>query len=172
MEEPPFEAAPALHENTAPPDSVWSLAAFWIVAFVGASLFAAVLIAPRWEERQALRARVSYQSMQCAYLGDVNDHFKRVIDAFKHDPDFNAEVARVALGYVAANEERVAAPVQNWARPRPPHIEPITPDLLDPFIRLFARDKVVRHTALISAAIFIVVSLAFFNARSESERTP
>ena len=150
--------------NAVQRDSVWSLAAFWIVAFIGTSMFAAVLIAPRWEERQALSARVRAQSIQCAYLGDLNDHFRRVIDAFQHDPDFNAEVARLALGCVNPNEEHMAAPVQSWTRPKPPRVEPAQPDALDPFIQLFAHDKVVRRTALISAAVFIVFSLAFFNA--------
>src|SRR5262245_29658223 len=150
-------------------DSVWSLAAFWVVAFIGSSLFAAVLIAPRWEEREMLRARVRYQSIQCAYLADVNDHYARVIDAFKNDPDFNAEVARFALGYAAPNEERLTAPVQNRARPKPPRVQPEAPGIWDPFIRLFARDLVVRRTALLSAAVFIIVSIAFFNRNSAPE---
>ena len=154
---------------TGPSDSVWSLAAFWVVAFIGASLFAAVLIAPRWEEREALRARVRYQLIQCADLADVNDHYARVVNAFKHDPDFNAEVARFALGYVAPHEERLTAPVQNWSRPKPPHVTPEQPTVWDPFIRLFAHDLVVRRTALISAAVFIVFSVAFFNKNSAPE---
>src|SRR5436190_7880535 len=124
----PILDAQAGHTASTGTDSVWSLAAFWIVAFIGASLFAAVLIAPRWEERQALRKRVLYQSIQCSYLGDVNDHYRRVIEAFKNDREFNEEVARFALGYVSPNEERVAAPVQNWARPKPPHLELQAPD--------------------------------------------
>jgi hypothetical protein len=151
------------------PDSVWSLAAFWVVAFIGAGLFAAVLLAPRWEEHQALRARVRYQSIQCSYLADLNDHFIRVIDAFKHDPDFKVEAARFALGYARPNEERLSAPVQNWARPKPPSFQGDPTQWHDPFIRLFAHDVVVRRTALISAAVFIVVSLAFFNSNSSSE---
>lgn len=158
-----------LDDSPARQDSVWSLAAFWIVAFIGASLFAAVLIAPKWEQRQLLRERVRHQLALCAYLNDVNNHFQRVIDAFKHDPEFNAQVARFALGYAATNEQRVPAPIHRWDRPKPPEMKPAEPDALDPFIRLFARDRVARHTALLASAAFVIVSVAFFNSKSAGD---
>jgi hypothetical protein len=164
------ELPPARSAKNDQSESVWSLAAFWLVAFTGSALFAAVLIAPRWEERQKLRDRVQRQSRQCQYLADINDHFTRVLEAFKHDPEFNTEVARFALGYTIANEQSLPAPVRNWAIPKPPRAEPPSPDAWSPFVRLFAHDLVVRRTALISAAVFIVVSLAFFNTSCPSEQ--
>src|SRR5438093_1158386 len=91
-------------------ESVWSLAAFWLVAFASAGLFAAVMIAPRWEQKQHIAARVRAATAQCASLSDANDHLNRVIEAFKHDPDFTGEMARSELGYVAPGEQRLAAP--------------------------------------------------------------
>jgi hypothetical protein len=152
------------------PDSVWSLAAFWVVAFIGSGLFAAVLIAPKWENRLALQARVRYQATQNAYEADLNEHFRRVIEAFRNDPEFGAEVARFALGYVSPNEERLPAPIQNWAQPKQPPPAATPPNMLDPFVRLFAHDRVVRRTATVAAAVFVVFSLAFFNANPGNER--
>src|SRR5262245_42006121 len=158
--------SPRNSDTSARQDSVWSLAAFWIVAFIGVSLFAAVLIAPKWQVHQALRTRVRVQAAQCAYLSDCNEHMRRVIEAFKNDPEFNAEMARSSLGYVGVNEERIEAPIDALNRPKPPVIQPEPPDPIDPFVRLFAADPVVRQTALITAAVFIIFSIAFFNSKS------
>jgi cell division protein FtsB len=149
-----------------PAESVWSLAAFWLVAFAGSALFAAVMIAPRWEQKQQIAARVHAMSAQCGTLRDTNDHLHRVIDAFKHDPDFTEEMARSELGYVAPGEQRIAAPVRNGTRPQEPEAAP-PPDLWAPFVRLFAHDRLVRQTALVTAAVFLVVALAFFHPQPE-----
>jgi cell division protein FtsB len=151
------------HCQSPPDESVWSLGAFWLIAFAGTGLFAAVLIAPKWEQRQLLAARVRALAAQCVYASDVNAHLNRVIEAFKHDPEFTAEVARTELGYVMAGEQRWPAPIRNWDRPKPPKIEPQPANLWSPFLRLFAHDTVVRRMATITAAVFFVVGLAFFN---------
>jgi cell division protein FtsB len=148
-------------------ESVWSLAAFWLVAFAGAALFAAVMIAPRWERKQHIAARVRAVATQCSALSDTNEHLHRVIDAFKHDPGFSAEMARSELGYVAPGEHRIAAPVPNGIRPKSPEPAPQPPDLWAPFVRLFAHDRLVRQTALVTAAVFLVVALAFFHPQPE-----
>jgi cell division protein FtsB len=154
-----------------PTESVWSLAAFWLVAFAGAALFAAVTIAPRWEQKQHIATRVRAMTAQCASLSDTNDHLHRVIDAFKHDPDFTEEMARSELGYVAPGERRLAAPIRNVNRPAPSQPDPASTDLWAPFVRLFAHDRLVRQSALVTAAVFLVVALAFFHPQPEQSPT-
>jgi len=152
-------------------ESVWSLAAFWLVAFTGALLFAAVMIAPRWEQKQQLATRVRAATALGKSLSDANDHLNRVIDAFKHDPDFTAEMARSELGYVVHGEQLLAAPVRNLNRPDAPEFNPPPSDLWAPFVRLFAHDRLVRQTALITAVVFLVVALAFFHPQPEQSST-
>lgn len=154
-----------------PAESVWSLAAFWLVAFAGAGLFAAVMITPRWEQKQHMAVRVHALAGQCASLSDTSDHLNRVIEAFKHDPDFTEEMARSELGYVTPGEQRVAAPVRNVSRPQASEADPPSPDLWAPFVRLFAHDRLVRQTALVTTAVFLVVALAFFHPPSEQSST-
>lgn len=161
----------ALQKSPESAESVWTLAAFWLVAFAGAGLFAAVMIAPRWEQKQHLSTRVRAATAQCVSLSDTNDHLNRVIDAFKHDPDFTGEMARSELGYVAPGEQRLAAPVRNVNRPQTSEPDPPSPDLWAPFVRLFAHDRLVRQTALVTAAIFLVVALAFFHPQPEQSST-
>ena len=148
-------------------ESVWSLAAFWLMAFVAASLMAAVLIAPKWEQKRLLRHRVAASAAQCAYLNDSNDHLRRVIAAFKHDPDFTAELARFELDYSERGEQRIPAPVQHWERPKPPQVAAEPDPVWTPFLRTFAHDRVVRTVALATAAVFVVVGIAFFSRTRE-----
>ena len=147
---------------------MWSLGAFWLIAFAGASLFAAVMIAPRWEQKQHMAACVHSMTTQCASLSDTNDRLHRVIEAFKHDPDFTGEMARSELGYVAPGEQRLAAPVRNETRSPVSEPDPPSTDLWAPFVRLFAHDKLVRQAALVTAAVFLVVALAFFQPQPSS----
>ena len=150
-----------------PIESVWSLAAFWLVAFTGSGLFGAVLLAPKWEQQQLHGIRVRELVGQCDYLGEMNAHLNRVIEAFKHDPDFTEEVARYELGYVIPDEQRLPAPVRKWNHPKPPQPEIATPEIWAPFVHLFAHDSLVRKTAMITAGVFIIVGLAFFNPTRE-----
>jgi cell division protein FtsB len=154
-----------------PTESVWSLAAFWLVAFTASGLFAAVTIAPRWEQKQQIVTRVRAQTAQCASLSDTNDHLTRVIEAFKHDPDFTEEMARSELGYVAPGEQRLAAPVRDVKLHKAAAPAPQPPDLWAPFVRLFAHDRLVRQAALITAAVFLVVALVFFQPQPEQSST-
>jgi cell division protein FtsB len=149
-------------------ESVWSLAAFWLVAFTAAGLFAAVLLAPKWEAKRLLRQRVTAMAAQCAYLNDSNEHLRRVIEAFEHDPEFTAELARFELDYSESGEERIPAPIRHWERPKPSQAIAEVDPFWTPFIRTFAHDRVVRHAALGTAAIFMIVSIAFFRPARES----
>ncbi len=165
------ESVVATAEDSVPDqmESVWSLAFYWLVAFAGVALFAAVLIAPKWERRRELVSRVCSQAAGCNYLADMNCHFNRVIDALKHDADFTNEMARNELGYVSPSEQRLPAPVLKWERPKPPVAEANADEVWAPFVRLFAHDNVVRQSVLITAVVFVVVSLTFFNP-SRGER--
>lgn len=171
---PGTELQSQVRSSQKPPEtaeSVWSLAAFWLVSFAGAGLFAAVMIAPRWEQKQHMATRVRALTAQCDSFSDANDHLNRVIEAFKHDPDFTGEMARSELGYVAPGEQRLAAPVRNVNRPKTSKSDPPSPDLWSPFVRLFAHDRLVRQTALVTAAVFLVVALAFFQPQPEQSPT-
>ncbi len=142
---------------------------FWFVAFTAAALFAAVLIAPKWEDRELLVARAESLAAQCRALSDSNHRLQQVIDAFKHDPNFTSEMARAELDYTAPDEERL---------PDPPRVEPgrsarqppRAADTWAPLLHLFARDKLVRNMALSTAAVFAVVGLAFLHP--PHEKTP
>ena len=125
------------------------------------------MIAPRWEQKHHMAIRVRALTTQCASLRDTNDHLNRVIEAFKHDPDFTEEMARHELGYVAPGEQCFAVPVRNVNRPKTPEPDPPSADLWAPFVRLFAQDRLVRQTALVTAAVFLVVALAFFHPQPE-----
>ncbi len=144
-------------------ESIWSLAAFWLVAFTASGLFAAVLLAPKWEQTEQLTGRVAQLADQCQYLSDGNERLERVLDALKHDPDFTIEIARSELDYGLPDEHRSPAPPQHRRDAKPPRSEPHRPNSWTPVLRLFAGDAVVRNTALITAAIFAVVGLAFFH---------
>lgn len=151
-------------------ESVWSLAAFWLIAFAAAGLLAAVLVAPKWEEKQLLQSRARDLALQCQYLSDRSNHLERVIEAFRHDPDFTSEIARTELDYGLLDEQRLLAPVRNWKRSQPPRPEPPTASSWTPLVRLFAHDQLVRRTSLLTATVFTLVGLACFNAPREPSR--
>lgn len=156
----------SVRAQSPPCESLWSLAAFWLITFAAATLFAAVLIAPAWKQREVLKVRVRHLAAQCRYLSDTNDHLDRVILSFKHDPEFSSEMARYELDYGAPGEQRLPAPARNWKRPAPPP-EP-EPVASAPLLQLFAHDTLVRQAALVTAAVLTVVGLAFFNAPRET----
>jgi cell division protein FtsB len=152
--------------------SIWPAVAFWLTAFLSAALFAAVLIAPAWQQRESLRTRVMQLAAQCRHIQEANGRLERVVTALKHDPDFTGELARVELDFGPAGEQRLPAPLRHAKSP------PTTPERAQswtaPLVHLFARDAMTRHTALATAAVLAVVALAFFNQgkqRLEQEET-
>lgn len=154
-------------DRTPPAESLTSLAAFWLVAFAAAALFAAVLIAPKWERHDFLVERVRQLTKQCEHVSDQAEHLERVIDALKHDPDFTAEMARYELDYGLPDEQRLPAPAASPPRRRDESAAAPPESCWQPYVRLFARDAIVRLTALVTAAVFVVVGLAFFNSPRE-----
>ena len=56
-------------------------------------------IAPALEHESLLTARVHRLAVECRHLSETNNHLERVIEAFRHDPEFTAELARSELDY-------------------------------------------------------------------------
>jgi hypothetical protein len=125
-------------------------------------LFAAVLLAPRFEQQEQLTVRVLQLAGQCRYLQEMNAHLDRVSEAIEHDASFTAEMARYELDYSLPGEQRLPAPVREWRRPERPAPPPSRLQGWAPLIRLFAQDKPVRQAALLTAAVFAIVSLSLF----------
>jgi hypothetical protein len=151
-------------EASGPSDaSVASSLAFWFVSLAAGALFAAVLIAPKWEHRESLRRRVSAIGAQCDAAKATNARLARVLDAFKHEPDYTLAIARKELDIVSGDELRLPAPAEAEPAQMAARIESPTETLWTPFLRLYAHDRVVRQFSLVTAAVFAVVALTFFN---------
>ncbi len=150
--------------TASPPDAgVASSLAFWFVSLAAGALFAAVLIAPKWEQRESLRRRVATIGAQCDTAEAANARLARVLDAFKHEPDYTLAIARSDLDIVGNGELRLPAPVATASTPEPLRTETPAETIWTPFLRLYAHDRVVRQFSLITAAVFAVVALTFFN---------
>ncbi len=156
--------AGSVSEASGPSDaSVASSLAFWFVSLAAGALFAAVLIAPKWEQRESLRRRVSAIGAQCDAAKATNARLARVLDAFKHEPDYTLAIARKELDIVSGDELRLPAPAEAEPAQMAARIESPTETLWTPFLRLYAHDRVVRQFSLVTAAVFAVVALTFFN---------
>lgn len=150
--------------QTSTRESLSSLVAFWLVAFAAAGLFAAVLIAPKWQHTELLLQRVGQLNTQCTYLSESNEYLQRVGQALRHDPEFMQEIARSEFDYRLPDEQILTAPVTQWQCPQPARPEPAPDRWWDPVLDLFASDLLVRRLGLFTAAMFTVVGLAFFKA--------
>lgn len=153
-------------------ESIWSLAAFWLVAFASAGLFAIVAIAPKWDTKQSFRKRVTQRAMECAHLRESNHHLRSILDAFRHDPDYTAEMARIEFIRSEVAERRIPAPIQhrNTLETYKPNLG--TTSAWTTVMTIFARDSLVREASLFTAAIFAVVSLTFFNTGRDERDGP
>lgn len=154
-----------------PPDSIWVGVTFWAVLFLSAALFGLVTLSPKWQRAELLRDRIASLSAETDRLAESNVKFEQLLEAFRHDPEFDRKLARLELDYVEAGEDRLtisdtptspqpAAIVSHAASPR-------TGAWWSPCLQLFASDPSVRRAALVTAAILLVVSLACFNSARE-----
>ena len=166
----PAQPASRQHEPAPSAESVWSLAVFWLAAFTASALFAAVLIAPQWNQRETLVGRVRRLSAESKRLSDRRDHLRRVLEALEHDPEFVGEIARSELDFGLPQEQRLPAPIAKPKRLDPP-TEP-EPDPWTPIVQLFATDPIVRRTALVTAAALVLTGLIFFHPSREPAATP
>ena len=144
-------------------EPIWSLLPFWFVAFAAAGLFATVTIAPALEHESQLTARVHHLAVECRHLSETNNHLERVIDAFRHDPEFTAELARSELDYGLPDEQRLPAPPKHHKQADQQPREASMSRPLPPILQLFAHDRLMRHAALLTAAALTVVGFTFFS---------
>jgi cell division protein FtsB len=150
--------------TTSPPDAgVVPSLAFWFTSLAAGALFAAVLVAPKWEQRESLRRRVAAIGAQCDTVEATNARLARVLDAFKHEPDYTLAIARSELDIVARDEVRLPAPAETPSTRGPVRVETPAETIWTPFLRLYAHDRVIRQFSLVTAAVFAVVALTFFN---------
>ena len=149
-------------------EPIWSLLPFWCAAFAAAALCAAVTIAPALEQESLLTDRVHRLAAQCRHLSETNNHLERVVEALKHDPEFTSELARSELDYGLPDEQRLPAPPQHRKQAEQQPGEANVQKPLPPLFQLFAHDRLVRHSALLTAAALTVVGFTFFNRTRES----
>ena len=153
-------------------ESIVPTVIFWLVAFTATALFAAVLIAPRWEQSIAIDGRAQLLATQCRYLDQQNHQLSQVIESLKHDPEFTFELARCELDWSLPGEHRISAPTQNWNLPEAPLFQREPSAWWYPLLRVFAHDRLVRLTTSMTAAVFTLVGLAFFNPPSPRGQEP
>jgi cell division protein FtsB len=154
----------AAHSPT-PRDSVWVGVAFWLILFLATSLFAAVLLAPKWTRTELLDDRVAHLTAEVNRLNETHDRLGRLLEAFRHDPDFDRELARLELDYAQAGEQRLSEPAK--AADLEAASNRATASRTEwwrPVVQIFAQDQSLRRAALATAAILLVVGLACFNS--------
>jgi len=146
---------------------------FWIFLFIAASLFAAVVLAPRYLSYLNLRNEFLTTQVQLVSLENQVEYLRQIAHSLEHDPEFRSEVARVDFDAVRPGEERIAiAPelaldVPQW---NPNQKIPIASHFwYEPMLRVLSENQKVRSSILLSAAAIVILSFTFLH-ESQSQQ--
>lgn len=146
---------------------------FWIFLFIAASLFAAVVLSPRYLSYLNLRNEYLTTQVQLVSLENQVEYLKQIAHSLEHDPEFRSEVARVDFDAVRPGEERIAiAPelaldVPHW---NPNQKIPLVSHFwYEPMLTVLSENQKVRSSILLSAAAIVILSFTFLH-ESQSQQ--
>jgi hypothetical protein len=140
--------------------------AFWFCLVCSVAILAIVFLSPRLRTYRDLKRQ--YDGLErelIASEGDV-DYLHRVVDAFRHDPEFAAELARADFS-VSGFEERIAVvPTLRLNGIRKPletvaldSTRPIPQSVLDtPLLDALSDNRTVRTSLLGAASLLVLVA--------------
>tara|TARA_R110002095_G_scaffold121566_1_gene105759 strand:+ start:9437 stop:10036 length:600 start_codon:yes stop_codon:yes gene_type:complete len=140
---------------------------FWIFLFIAASMFAAVVLAPRYLSYLKLRNEYLANQVQLVSLENQVEYLKQIAHSLEHDPEFRSEVARVDFDAVCPGEERIsvdpdlALDVPQW---NPNHKIPvINRSWYQPMLSVLSDNQKIRSSILLTAAVIVVLSFTFLH---------
>lgn len=146
---------------------------FWVLLFLAASLFAAVVLAPRYLSYLELRNEYLSNQMQLVTLENQVEYLKQIAHSLEHDPEFRSEVARVDFDAVRPGEERIsvepnlALDLPKW---NPRQKIPVTSRAwYVPMLSVLSENQKVRSSILLTAAVIVVLSFTFLH-ESQSQQ--
>tara|TARA_R110002049_G_scaffold68849_3_gene178304 strand:- start:606 stop:1244 length:639 start_codon:yes stop_codon:yes gene_type:complete len=140
---------------------------FWILLFIAASLFAAVVLAPRYLSYLNLRNEYLTNQVQLVSLENQVEYLKEIAHSLENDPEFRSEVARVDFDATSPGEERIAVEpdhaldVPQW---NPNQKASVTSRAwYIPMLGVLSENQNVRSSILLTAAVIIVLAFTFLH---------
>ncbi|QDT94905.1 hypothetical protein [Gimesia aquarii] len=140
---------------------------FWIFLFIAASLFASIVLAPRYLSYLNLRNEYHANQVRLVTLENQVEYLRQVAHSLEHDPEFRSEVARVDFDAVRPGEERIAVEpnlaldIPEW---NPNHKIPLTNGFWYlPILKVLSENQKVRSSILLIAATIVVLSFTFLH---------
>ena len=147
--------------------------AFWVFLFFAATLFAAVVLAPRYLSYLNLQNEYLVNQVQLVSLENQVEYLREIAHSLEHDPEFRSEVARVDFDAVRPGEERIAVDpdlaldVPQW---NPGQTIPVTNrSWYVPMLGVLSENQKVRASILLSAAVIVVLSFTFLHESQSSQ---
>lgn len=140
---------------------------FWILLFIAASLFAAVVLAPRYLSYLNLQNEYYANQVQLVSLENQVEYLREIAHSLEHDPEFRSEVARVDFDAVRPGEERIAVDpdlaldVPQWD---PDKKIPVTNrSWYVPMLGVLSENQKIRSSILLTAGVILVLSFTFLH---------
>lgn len=140
---------------------------FWIFLFIAASLFAAVVLAPRYMSYLNLRKEFLSTQVQLVSLENQVEYLRQIAHSLEHDPEFRSEVARVDFDAFRPGEERIAVDPK-WALDVP-HWNPnqkiplVSHSWYEPMLKVLSENQKIRSSILLTAAAIVILSFTFLH---------
>ncbi|MEZ6045352.1 MAG: hypothetical protein R3C11_07160 [Planctomycetaceae bacterium] len=78
---------------------------FWVSLLAAAMIFAALVLSPKLEVYWSLQAEEQQNKERLIALQDEVGYLQNVVQALQHDPEFQAELARIELQAAAPAQE-------------------------------------------------------------------
>ncbi|MFK7777568.1 MAG: hypothetical protein QM501_05545 [Gimesia sp.] len=140
---------------------------FWIFLFIAASLFAAVVLSPRYLSYLNLQKEYLSAQVQLVALENQVEYLRQIAHSLEHDPEFRSEVARVDFDAFRPGEERIAVDpelaldIPHW---NPNQKVPLVNHYwYEPMLSVLSENQKVRSSILLSAAAIIILSFTFLH---------
>lgn len=140
---------------------------FWIFLFIAASLFAAVVLAPRYLSYLNMRNEYLTNQVQLVSLENQVEYLRQIAHSLEHDPEFRSEVARVDFDAVRPGEERIsvdpdlALDIPQWNPNK--NIPASNQSWYQPMLSVLSENQKIRSSILLTAAVIVVLSFTFLH---------
>lgn len=140
---------------------------FWILLFIAGSLFAAVVLAPRYLSYLNLRNEYLTYQVQLVSLENQVEYLRQIAHSLEHDPEFRSEVARVDFDAVRPGEERIAIDpelalkIPQWNPQK--RISQTNQHWYGPVLSVLSENQKVRSSILLTAAAIVILSFTFLH---------
>lgn len=140
---------------------------FWILLFIAGSLFAAVVLAPRYLSYLNLRNEYLSYQVQLVSLENQVEYLRQIAYSLEHDSEFRSEVARVDFDAVRPGEERItiepelALKIPQWDHQK--KVSLTNRHWYGPMLRVLSENQKVRSSILLTAAVIVVLSFTFLH---------